>query len=291
MNAVDSDAEAVVALLPWGDLAEDFLDPIGITVETFATEMDGGWLFGYVEALRRAGVRAVIVCVSARVSEPARFLNRPTGATVWVLPELGLFRRLRSRMRDPMGWTVEAMFGPARGPRRAVHRLIRDTAPYLATPPRLLAQVLRRERCTAILCQEYEYPRFDVSVAVGRLLKLPVFATFQGGDWQTSRVERFVRPRAVRAAAGFTDPHRGRAERPTACRTGRSPRSSTRSTWWRGGCRRSPRRARRSASRARRRWSSGTDAWTSTGKASTCSSTRGRRSYVRIRTATFGCCW
>ena len=30
-----------------------------------------------------------------------------------------------------------------------------------------------------MLCQEYEYPRFDVAVAVGWWLGLPVFATFE----------------------------------------------------------------------------------------------------------------
>lgn len=192
-----------MALLPWGDLIEDYLGAIGVSLEAFCTEMDGGWLFGYVEALRRAGVRTVLVCVSAQVAEPIRHTHRPTGATVWVLPASPTYLRLRRRMRDPYGWSLEAMFGAVSRLHRPIYQAIRDLAPYLATPPRLLAATLRRERCTVLLCQEYEYARFDVSVAVGRRLGLPVFATFQGGDWQLSRFERWVRPRTLRASAGL----------------------------------------------------------------------------------------
>jgi hypothetical protein len=37
-----------IALLPWGDLIEDFLDTIGVSFEAFCNEMTGGWLFGYI---------------------------------------------------------------------------------------------------------------------------------------------------------------------------------------------------------------------------------------------------
>jgi starch synthase len=57
--------------------------------------------------------------------------------------------------------------------------------------------------CRSILCQEYEEGRFDVSVALGRILGLPVFATFQGGDHTRTRLERLLRPRAVASAAGL----------------------------------------------------------------------------------------
>lgn len=197
---------STLALLPWGDVIEDFLDDIGVSLETFATEMTGGWLFGYVEALRRVGLRTVIVCVSKQVPAPTRFTHAQTAATVWALPAPKPYLRLRRQMRDPYGWAIEDMFGPASGPRRIVHRLIRDVAPYLATPSRALVRVLRDEECDAILCQEYEYPRFDVVVRVGRQLGLPVFATFQGGDWQTSRIEPWARPRSLRAAAGLIIP-------------------------------------------------------------------------------------
>ena len=171
----------IVALLPWGDTIEDFLDPIAVSFEAFRDEMTGGWLFGYVEALARAGVGTVLVCVSARVAEAERHVHRPTGAPLWVLPAPAAFRLARR-------WHPRSSPG---------------AASYLATPPRTLARVLRRERCSAVLCQEYEYPRFDACVVVGRTLGLPVFATFQGGSEQTSRLERPLRPWTLRASAGL----------------------------------------------------------------------------------------
>ena len=62
---------------------------------------------------------------------------------------------------------------------------------------------LRRCGAEAILTQEYEHARFDVLVGIGALLKLPVFATFQGGDAPNSRLERVVRPLTIRRCAGL----------------------------------------------------------------------------------------
>lgn len=203
-----------LALLPWGDVIEDYLDAIGVSLETFCTKMDGGWMFGYIEALRRAGVRTVVICVSARVAEPTPFTHGPTGARFWVLPASRAFLRMRRRVEVPYGWTLGEMFGGGeKEADRLGNRLNRDLTPYLATPPRLLARTLQRERCDAVLCQEYEYPRFDVAVVVGRRLGLPVFATFQGGDWQRSRIERLVRPRALHACNGLIIPTHTEAER------------------------------------------------------------------------------
>jgi glycosyltransferase involved in cell wall biosynthesis len=187
-----------VALLPWGNLIEDFLDSIGVSFERFRDEMTGGWMFGYIDALRLAGVRTVLVCVSARVREVTRCRHAPTGAALCLLPASRSYRLLSRRVGDPYAW----MDGEARR-RQPLLAALRDVAPYLATPLRLLRRELRREGCAAVLCQEYEYPRFDACVLLGRLMKLPVFATFQGGDWQMSRLERPVRPHALRACAGL----------------------------------------------------------------------------------------
>jgi glycosyltransferase involved in cell wall biosynthesis len=173
-----------IALLPWGDVFDDWLEPLGISLETFRDEMTGSWMFGYVEALHQAGVPSSIVCISKRVSEPFRTTHRPTGAPLWFLPG-----------------------------RRVDERLLRGAAPYLATPLRPLARALRFERCGAILCQEYENPRFDLCVLLGRMLRIPVYATFQGGDFQSSAVERPLRPLALRAAAGLVIAPRAEFER------------------------------------------------------------------------------
>lgn len=165
-----------VAILPWGDVFEDWLDRLGVSLETFAESFTGSWMFGYADALRRAGVHTVLACVTQRVRKELRLTHEPTGSTLVLLPPAAAIRVARGR------------------------RLQRHLAPYLATPPIALARVLRAERCRAVLCQEYETPRFDVAVLLGRLLRIPVFATFQGGDYHVSRLERLTRPLTIGAA-------------------------------------------------------------------------------------------
>jgi starch synthase len=74
---------------------------------------------------------------------------------------------------------------------------------YVATPWRALARELRQEGCDAIVCHEYDYPRFDLAVWVGALLRIPVFATFQGAKGMLSPIEVPLRRLAIRRAAGL----------------------------------------------------------------------------------------
>jgi glycosyltransferase involved in cell wall biosynthesis len=189
-----------VALLPWGDAVEDFLDPLGIGLEGLRDEMSGGWLFGFVEALSRAGVEPSLVVVSRSVSETARWRHGPTGVPLVVLPSPRSYCGLRRTVADPYGWSADdsARTPGMRG--RLAAQPGRQLAPYLATPLRMLARELRLLRADALLCQEYEYQRFDVCVALGRALRLPVCATFQGGDASRTGLERLVRPLAIRGA-------------------------------------------------------------------------------------------
>jgi glycosyltransferase involved in cell wall biosynthesis len=182
MHAVGASADddrPTVGLLPWGDLFEDWLDPLGIDLDDFRESFSGSWMFGWVEALKTAGVRTTIIGVTARVERPVSFQHAPTGARVHLMPPTRLSRRTGR----------------------------------LSTPPIRLARVLRQERCAAVVCQEYETPRFDVAAVLGRLQRRPTFATFQGGDYQVNRVERFVRPLTMRAATGFVVPTRSEALR------------------------------------------------------------------------------
>jgi starch synthase len=172
-----------VALLPWGDLIEDFLDEIGLTLEEFCSRMTGGWLFGYVAALRRQGIETVIVCVSRRVTSTLRTAHEPTGARVVVVRARGTYALLRRRMTDPYGTSLHAMFGATSSASRPWWRAVHCVAPYLATPLGAVAREIRQAGCKAIICQEYESPRFDATILIGAWLKIPVFATFQGGTW------------------------------------------------------------------------------------------------------------
>ncbi len=195
-----------IALLMWGNVIEDFIGKLGISLDGFLTEFVGSWMFGYVDALRLAGVETVLFCLSERVETPLRTRHKPTGAQVCVLPATRAYRFLQRGMRNPYGRNVQDVFGEVHGVGYALFpllALLRELVLYLPTPPGLLARELRREGCSAVLCQEYEYPRFDVCVAVGSLMRLPVFACFQGGDYQRSRLERLLRPFALRACAGL----------------------------------------------------------------------------------------
>lgn len=202
-----------LALFPWGDLIEDFLETINTSLAAFCREMSGGWLFGYVDALKQVGVDTVIFCFSDRIDQTTRYHHLPTGATVCVLPAPERYRWLRRSLINPYAWTLEDAFGPTAPWQRPYRACLKDLASYLAHPIALLAQELRRERCHAILCQEYEYARFDLCVLLGKRLGLPVFATFQGGNFQLSRIERWLRPHTLRACAGLIVPSQAEIQR------------------------------------------------------------------------------
>jgi glycosyltransferase involved in cell wall biosynthesis len=192
-----SAAIPTVALLPWGNVLEDYLDTIGLSLEDFLTEYRGTWMFGYVDSLRRVGVRTVLVIWSRDVSHPERRVHVPTGTTVWVLPPTRVHlvvRRIRERLETS---------GRRASPSLS-RRALRLAARYTATTPRMLARVLREEGCSALIVQEYEYPRFDVCVLVGKLIGLPVLATFQGGRPEKDRsLEGWIRRRTIPRADGL----------------------------------------------------------------------------------------
>jgi starch synthase len=198
-------SDPTVALLPWGDVYEDYLDAIGVSLDEFCTEMNGGYLFGYVDALERIGVRTVLVIWSRNVNKPERRIHVPTGATVWALPPARAHvtaRRLNERLDATGGrWT------------RRLGRSARLLVGYSAPTPRVLARVLREEGCSALMVQEYEYPRFDVCVLLGKLIGLPVLATFQGGLPEKDRsLEGWIRRRTIPRADGLLIGPRREAE-------------------------------------------------------------------------------
>jgi glycosyltransferase involved in cell wall biosynthesis len=184
----------VVALLPGYPTIEDFLDPLSLTIDDFVERMDGGWLFGYAAALATAGVDSVVVCFSPSVNAAQRRVHAPTGATILLVPS----PRRVSRLRSAPGLIA----GPAR---HAVH--------LAATPVAATLRALASEGVAAIVCQEYEYPRFEASLLIGRRLRVPVFASFQGASRGLSPFERPLRQRTVRAATGLIVAAREERER------------------------------------------------------------------------------
>lgn len=215
--------QPTVALLPWGDLFEDFFDTIDVTFETFRDEHIGSYMFGYVNALKFAGVRTVLFFVSARVSEPLRFVHKPTGARVCILPATKAYRAYRKLRRgalDAAGVSVEQKFSDVYTNRslrtvllEKAKQTLKSLGSYGSIPLRSLAQELRQEGCSAILSQEYDYPRFDLCVLLGKLLHLPVYATFQGGEAPESIFEYPLRALAFRYCDGLIIPSRGEIQR------------------------------------------------------------------------------
>lgn len=167
----------VVALFPWGDVIEAFLEPIGLELEDFIEHMTGGWLFGYAAALRSAGHRPVIVCVSKRRSQVSCHHHAGTGTPIWVVPGRG----------------------PQEGRSAAGYSLRR----WAATPLGAFRRILTETGCDLILTQEYEYTRFDALAWLAWRMKIPLFASFQGGDRTLSWIEGLARQASLRACRGL----------------------------------------------------------------------------------------
>ncbi|MEA2404755.1 MAG: hypothetical protein QOE08_1402 [Thermoleophilaceae bacterium] len=195
-----------VALVTAPALIEEWLDPLGVSLATFRDEMSGGWMFNYAEALSTAEIHTVIVCFSRWVEQPESFEHRPTGSTIWMVPPGRRFERVQR-------WIGEPALEGARDPRSLARGTRRHLAPYGLTPVRPLRDILRRERCGAILSQDYDSQRFDVCLALGRLQRIPVFATFQGGFFPESLLTLKTRRLAMRAAAGIVVPAREELDR------------------------------------------------------------------------------
>lgn len=183
-----------IAILPWGGVVEDFLEPISVSLEEFATEMTGGWLFGYAAALERAGATAFIVCFSKCVAEPTRFVHPKTEVVTVALPMSSAYRWLRTWPGDPDG---------APATQRVMLRGAQEGVRYMATSSKLLREALQRENCTVLLNQEYEYPRFRIASGVARGLGLPVFATFQGGVPIPNALIHVARAAPIRSVDGL----------------------------------------------------------------------------------------
>jgi hypothetical protein len=281
------DARPAVALVPAGGaLWEDFLDTIGVPLERFCAEGPGGWMLGYMDALGRAGLRTVLVFVSARVDRPARWCHRASGDLIVVLPAPAAYRALRRRAPVP---GADARSGRAARWRAAA-------ADYLSTPLGAAEREMRRERCRAVVCQEYEYFRFEACLVLGRRLGVPVFASFQGSGADPNPFGRVLRPHTIGRAAGLfiaagREIERVRAAYGPGARTVQLFNPVDVDAW--GGADRAPtatRRAPPSGSGRRRVWSCGTGGSPSTTRGSTCCSPRGRGSAASARAATCASC-
>jgi glycosyltransferase involved in cell wall biosynthesis len=167
-----------VALVPWGTPIEFFLDPLHRTVDDFCERLEGGWLFGYATALASAGYAPSIILSSRDVDDIERRSHVPTGTPIVVLP-----------------WkATERSFKPG---------LRHDLQAYRRALPRGMTTVL--VQYAAVLVQEYEEPRADLLAWWGRLRRIPVLGTFQGGipPWEAAPLQRLVRRPSLHRFAGL----------------------------------------------------------------------------------------
>ncbi|MEA5593799.1 glycosyltransferase family 4 protein [Rivularia sp. UHCC 0363] len=206
-------SQPTIALLHCYDLIDDFLDSINISFEDYCQDFIGSWIFGYINALKQVGVRTILFCISATVDKPTRFIHQPTGTQMCVLPPSRMYhayRALRRKSLNMYGAKENQSFKDIED-NSSIHRsfftplkdLAKSFGTYLCTPLGLLARELKRENCQAILCQEYEYARFDSCVLLGKLINIPVFATFQGGNKTQSILEAPVRQLSINTCKGL----------------------------------------------------------------------------------------
>lgn len=210
--SITESAKSTIALFLSMNLIDDFLDHIKISLETYCKEFVGSWIFGYIGALQRAGASPVLFCVSAKVSEVSYFTHEPTGTKICVLPASKAYlsyRALRHRALRTYAGSPDRSFtqiSDSNAARRSLltklKNQVQSVGQYLSLPLNTLARELKRQNCRAILCQEYENPRFDTCVLLGQLIGVPVFATFQGGDKTQSALEYPFRRLAFRTCAG-----------------------------------------------------------------------------------------
>ena len=204
-------AEPIVAILIH-DMFEDWLESVRMPLEDFCTKATGCWWFNYVQALRAVGVGTVLICTSARIGTPVRYKHEPTGAVFWALPTPRLCRWIRWVFLPRRSGTSVPSSKFAALMLRLRSAAGRHLASYVSTPLASLTRVLAEERCSSLLVEEYEFPRFDAAVLLGWKMRLPVFGTFCGARPQ-GRWRRPLRPLALRLCAGLAICAQSEAER------------------------------------------------------------------------------
>jgi starch synthase len=182
-----------VIIIDWTHCIEDFLDNIGLTFEEFRTQMNGGWLFGYIQALQMVNTESVFVCFSREIKKRTSFIHEPTGSSIVVLPLPSSYKNIRKRIPNVYTADLAQAAGVFKGIKKSWFSFLLKVAPYCSTPFFLLKKEIKAQQCDALLCQEYENPRFDICVMLGKMLRVPVYASFQGGNWQLSPLEKYFR--------------------------------------------------------------------------------------------------
>jgi starch synthase len=192
-----------IAIIDWTHCIEDYLENIALTIDDFVNSMRGGWLFGYIEALKLADFDPIFICFSLKNTAIQKYIHKPTNTEIRVLPVPRIYRLLRKKILNPYTQNLYEAVSEISFYNRFIYKFLLKISPYTATPFRKLLIELKKLNVSYILCQEYEHARFDICVLIGKLLKIPVYATFQGGNWQLSPFEKYIRPLTLNKAKGL----------------------------------------------------------------------------------------
>ncbi|MEM6614458.1 MAG: glycosyltransferase family 4 protein [Cyanobacteria bacterium P01_C01_bin.72] len=202
-----------VGLIHNYDLIDEVVAGMKITFRDYCENFVGSFMFNYIKALQTAGVDSVLYCITTQVNEATRFEHLPTGATICALPTRRIYAGyslFKSNSLKAYGAQTGQTFKDVddrhqwrRSSLVVVKDLIKSVGTYLATPTDILARELQRDNCLALLCQEYEYARFDDCVAMGKKINLPIYACFQGLDRTQSILESAFRRRSLVNCAGL----------------------------------------------------------------------------------------
>jgi glycosyltransferase involved in cell wall biosynthesis len=205
---MEPSSRRTLAFIPWGDVFEDFYGTIDVSFDKYCSEFTGSWHVRLIESLKHRAISTTIYYSSTKVAKPLRRVHSPTGATICLTPAPKSYRFIYNRMIHPdhsfAYWSdVDDLFGKVTGVRRRWFSILKNVAPYLATDLRILAQQIRADGCSAILCQEYEHANFDKSILLGILLGIPVFGIFQGGYRDWNQIGTLLRRLTTRFCSGF----------------------------------------------------------------------------------------
>ena len=208
------DTQPVVGMLTV-EITDDWLDDLGVSIDDFASRMMGVWYFNYAQAFQLAKIKPVFYVVSTKVKTTLRFKHGETGAILVVLAAPKIYSWVRRWLPERptlMAWRFRVRL--IDGLTHTAYRGMRFILRYFSTPLVALFSELNRDNCKSLIVQEYESARFDLCVLLGRLKKVAVFATFQGGVSQPTLL-RPLRPFALRLCAGLLIPAQNEAQRVT----------------------------------------------------------------------------
>jgi glycosyltransferase involved in cell wall biosynthesis len=168
-----------IAFLLWPDTFEDWYSPLGISRQDYLTTYDGEWSTSLARVLVDGGMDVHLVHGTLGQAEVAT--QRPSGATVHLVPTTGAYRALRWLAWGHRWWERT--------------QSLQRFAPVASTLSPRLVRALVRLRPDVVVVQDYETLRFDVVAPLLRLAGLRVVALDTGASARPSAAPWKLRAR------------------------------------------------------------------------------------------------